>query len=371
MSRWMSGLIACLCCAAAAAGLASRARASAPGSAPGVRSVSVPAAGPAGRHVASEPRRGARNRGELHLGGGGRRGARRRDHPVLVRAQARHHQDEDDRQGHEHEPAGRPRWGRAGDAERWRAPPHPLHGHLRSGAGVDDVALPGSSLSEARRPEPDLHATATRAASSFDGGGGGAIFDRGGRLAHRQLRRSPATAASVMEPDIGGGAVRALSQYHALPVYVVNSRFTANACSNGGALSSIGVSWTVLNSRFLANRAVGTGANPAQAGHSGRRQRRRDLQRRGPDDPLDRRAAGSMATTPTRAAGRSSSSATTAPARWRSPQHPRAQPQRPIPHRRPAGNLLPRGPAPHDHAIRPALSAAWRRASSRPRGGRH
>jgi hypothetical protein len=38
--------------------------------------------------------------------------------------------------------------------------------------------------------------------------------------------------------------------YHALPVYVVDSRFTANACSNGGALSSIGVSWTVLNSRF-------------------------------------------------------------------------------------------------------------------------
>jgi hypothetical protein len=63
--------------------------------------------------------------------------------------------------------------------------------------------------------------------------------------------------------------VRALSQYRALPVYVVNSRFTANACSNGGALSSIGVSWTVLNSRFVANRATGTGANPARAGKPG------------------------------------------------------------------------------------------------------
>jgi predicted outer membrane repeat protein len=29
------------------------------------------------------------------------------------------------------------------------------------------------------------------------------------------------------------------------------------------------VSWTVLNSRFIANRAIGTGANPAQSGTPG------------------------------------------------------------------------------------------------------
>jgi predicted outer membrane repeat protein len=52
-------------------------------------------------------------------------------------------------------------------------------------------------------------------------------------------------------------------------VYVVNSRFTDNACSNGAALSSIGVSWTVLNSRFVHNRAIGTGANPARSGTPG------------------------------------------------------------------------------------------------------
>jgi len=34
-------------------------------------------------------------------------------------------------------------------------------------------------------------------------------------------------------------------------------------------VSSIGVSWTVLNSRFLANRAIGLGANPAQPGTPG------------------------------------------------------------------------------------------------------
>ena len=102
----------------------------------------------------------------------------------------------------------------------------------------------------------------------FDGGGGGAIFDRGGRL---RIVNS-VFAGNRCEhdgPDIGGGAVRALSQYHGLPVYVMNSRFTSNVCANGGALSSIGVSWTVLDSTFVANRAIGLGANPAQSGTPG------------------------------------------------------------------------------------------------------
>jgi hypothetical protein len=102
----------------------------------------------------------------------------------------------------------------------------------------------------------------------FDGGGGGAIFARGGRL---RIVNSVFVGNRCERdgPDIGGGAVRALSQYQNLPVYVVDSRFTANVCSNGGALSSIGVSWTVLNSRFLSNRAIGTGANPARSGTPG------------------------------------------------------------------------------------------------------
>jgi hypothetical protein len=102
----------------------------------------------------------------------------------------------------------------------------------------------------------------------FDGGGGGAIFDRGGRL--RIVDSAFSTNRCERDgPDIGGGAVRALSQYQGLPVYVVHSSFSGNLCSNGGALSSIGVSWTVLNSRFLANRAIGIGANPAGPGTPG------------------------------------------------------------------------------------------------------
>jgi hypothetical protein len=102
----------------------------------------------------------------------------------------------------------------------------------------------------------------------FDGGGGGAIFDRGGqlRIVHSTFIGNKCEPTG---PDIGGGAVRALSQYHNRPVYVVGSTFHDNACSNGAALSSIGVSWVVLNSRFGGGRARGHGANPASAGTPG------------------------------------------------------------------------------------------------------
>jgi Chlamydia polymorphic membrane protein (Chlamydia_PMP) repeat len=102
----------------------------------------------------------------------------------------------------------------------------------------------------------------------FDGGGGGAIFDRGGRL---RIVDSTFTdnRCDPMGPDLGGGAVRALSQYRSLPVDVIDSHFSGNGCSNGGALSSIGVSWTVSGSTFISNRAIGHGANPARSGTPG------------------------------------------------------------------------------------------------------
>jgi hypothetical protein len=54
----------------------------------------------------------------------------------------------------------------------------------------------------------------------------------------------------------------------------VNSTFGGkdgygNTCANGGALSSIGVSWVVLNSVLSYNSAVGRGANPAKPGTPG------------------------------------------------------------------------------------------------------
>jgi hypothetical protein len=103
--------------------------------------------------------------------------------------------------------------------------------------------------------------------------GGGAIWARGGRLkvVNSRFFRNQCDATG---PDVGGAAIRAFSQSQNLPVYVVNSTFggrtdLGNVCSNGGALSSIGVSYSVINSRFTHNRAIGQGANPARSGTPG------------------------------------------------------------------------------------------------------
>ena len=103
--------------------------------------------------------------------------------------------------------------------------------------------------------------------------GGGAIFVRGGRfkVVNSRFFRNACDDAG---PDVGGAAIRVLSQYNGQPVYVVNSTFGGapgygNVCSNGGGLSSIGVSWTVLNSLFTHNDAIGNGANPARSGTPG------------------------------------------------------------------------------------------------------
>ncbi|MDG4778559.1 hypothetical protein O7614_02735 [Micromonospora sp. WMMD961] len=101
-----------------------------------------------------------------------------------------------------------------------------------------------------------------------EGGGGGAIFVRGGRLkvVNSRFVRNRCDRTG---PDLGGAAVRVLSQYENKPVYVVGSTFDGGSCSNGGALSSIGVSWVVLNSLLKNNEAIGSGANPAKSGTPG------------------------------------------------------------------------------------------------------
>jgi hypothetical protein len=73
---------------------------------------------------------------------------------------------------------------------------------------------------------------------------------------------------------VGGGAIRAFSQYQHLPVYVVGSTFGGaagygNACSNGGALSSIDVSWSIIDSTLSFNQATGFRGNPAEDGTPG------------------------------------------------------------------------------------------------------
>ncbi|HKY68340.1 MAG TPA: hypothetical protein VJM49_18285 [Acidimicrobiales bacterium] len=106
-----------------------------------------------------------------------------------------------------------------------------------------------------------------------EGGGGGAVFVRGGRVkvVNSRFVRNRCDPSG---PDLGGAALRVLSQSQGQPVYVVQSTFggapgDGGECSNGGALSSIGVSWVVLNSVLSHNSAVGSGANPARGGTPG------------------------------------------------------------------------------------------------------
>jgi hypothetical protein len=106
-----------------------------------------------------------------------------------------------------------------------------------------------------------------------EGGGGGAIFVRGGRFKINNSRFFN-NACDPVGPDLGGAAVRVLSQYEGNPVFVVNSTFGGAAdlggsCSNGGGLSSIGVSWNIINSLFSHNHAIGNGGNPAMSGTPG------------------------------------------------------------------------------------------------------
>jgi hypothetical protein len=103
--------------------------------------------------------------------------------------------------------------------------------------------------------------------------GGGAIYASGGRLKLVNTRFFNNVCADS-GPDVGGAAVRVFQQYEGKPVYVVNSTFGGadgygNTCSNGGGLSSIGVSWSIINSLLSYNHAIGKGGNPASSGTPG------------------------------------------------------------------------------------------------------
>jgi hypothetical protein len=103
--------------------------------------------------------------------------------------------------------------------------------------------------------------------------GGGAIWVRGGRFKVVNCRFFNNVCADN-GPDVGGAAIRVFSQYSNLPVYVVNTTFGGadgygNVGANGGGISSIGVSWTLINCLFSYNRAIGNGGNPAQSGTPG------------------------------------------------------------------------------------------------------
>jgi hypothetical protein len=112
-----------------------------------------------------------------------------------------------------------------------------------------------------------------------NGAGGGAIHAQGGSLKVVNARFFN-NVCDDLGSDLGGGAIRKLDYLVApgagpsRPAWIVNSTFgggsgLGNSCANGGALSSIGVSWNILNSLLSENTAVGHGANSGQGGNGG------------------------------------------------------------------------------------------------------
>ncbi len=110
-------------------------------------------------------------------------------------------------------------------------------------------------------------------------GGGGAIYAQGGSLkvVHSRFFHN---VCEDLGSDVGGGAIRKLDYLiapgagPARPAWIVDSTFgggpgLGNACANGGAISSIGVSWNVLNSVLSESRALGHGASSGEGGNGG------------------------------------------------------------------------------------------------------
>jgi hypothetical protein len=117
------------------------------------------------------------------------------------------------------------------------------------------------------------------AEGSSNSGGGGAIHAQGGSLKVINCRFF-SNVCDELGSDVGGGAIRKLDYLiangagPARPVWIVDSTFGGkegygNSCANGGAISSIGVSWNILNSIFSHNTAVGHGANSGEGGNGG------------------------------------------------------------------------------------------------------
>ncbi|HEY2369411.1 MAG TPA: hypothetical protein VGH87_23600 [Polyangiaceae bacterium] len=116
-------------------------------------------------------------------------------------------------------------------------------------------------------------------ADTNNAAGGGAIYAQGGSLKVVNCRFFN-NVCDDLGSDLGGGAIRKLDYLvapgagPARPVWIVNSTFggtaaLGNTCANGGALSSIGVSWNIINSYLANNQAVGHGANTGQGGNGG------------------------------------------------------------------------------------------------------
>ncbi|HTR54801.1 MAG TPA: hypothetical protein VMJ10_29130 [Kofleriaceae bacterium] len=97
--------------------------------------------------------------------------------------------------------------------------------------------------------------------------GGGAMYVGGGTFKAYNVRFDHSTQPNL-EQDYAGGAIYTFNQA-TQPVYIVSSTFDTNSGCSGGALGSIGTSYSILNSVFSNNMTLGNGENPAKPGTPG------------------------------------------------------------------------------------------------------
>ena len=144
---------------------------------------------------------------------------------------------------------------------------------LNGGANCNDQEKPALTVQNITF----VDGNATGLEKGDNEGGGGAIYVRGGRFKVVNARFF-GNRCDELGSDVGGGAIRVLDfpskgTSQTRPVYIVKSTFGApgkeNVCANGGALSSIGTSYTIINSLFTDNRATGHGANDGDGGNGG------------------------------------------------------------------------------------------------------
>jgi hypothetical protein len=101
--------------------------------------------------------------------------------------------------------------------------------------------------------------------------GGGAIYVQSG-VFKAVNARFVANSVEPLGSDIAGGAIYTVQQF--APSYVVSSTFggadgLGNSAASGGALGSIGTSWTIANSVFSYNKTTGSGMSSGNGGNGG------------------------------------------------------------------------------------------------------
>ncbi len=111
--------------------------------------------------------------------------------------------------------------------------------------------------------------TAGKVAGSSSGAqfGGGALYVSGGTFKAYNISVTD-SQQTTLDQDVSGGAIYTFNQA-TQPVTIVQSTFDGNSGASGGALGSIGTSWTLVNDLFTGNAATGNGENPKQPGTTG------------------------------------------------------------------------------------------------------